>query len=83
MNLLERSHLDSAASVRAPARRHWHSVCSLIDKFLSCLSEQRLKGEGDFMAAQVNLIKHTARVNGNAFHNAARSVAARIEREAT
>ena len=83
MNLLERSHLDSAASARAHALRHWHSVCSLIDKFLSCLIERRLKGEGDFMAAQVSLIKHTARVNGNAFHNAARSFEAGIEREAT
>ena len=42
-----------------------------------------MKGEGDFMAAHVNLIKHTARVNANAFHNADHSVAARIEREAT
>ena len=83
MNLLERSDLDYARSARAPSRRHWHSVCSLIDKFLSCLSERRLKDEGDFMAAQVSLIKHRARVNRNAFHNADHSVAAGIEREAT
>jgi hypothetical protein len=55
----------------------------LIDKFLSCLSEQRLKDKGDFMAAPTNLAKHTAGGDRNAFHNAGQPVAPTIEREAT